>query len=80
MQPLTTTYTSWLDENLVVLSNVDGWMCDVCGEFLHDPEAVARTELLLGSSARDVRTRHGESAEQHTHNISLATLNRGRAS
>ena len=80
MQSLTATYTSWLDGKLVVLPNVDGWLCDVCGEFLHDPEAVARTELLLGSNARDVRSGHGDSAEQHSYNTLSPTLNRGRAS
>jgi YgiT-type zinc finger domain-containing protein len=80
MQPLSSTYTTWLEGNLVVLSNVDGWLCDVCGDFVYDPEAIARAELLLGSSARAVHDDRGDSAGQQSHNASSPTLNRGRAS
>ncbi len=80
MQPLTATYTAWLDGNLVVLPNVDGWMCDVCGEFVHDQETVTRTELLLGSRTRSVHDGHTASDDQHLHNISPLTVHRGRAS
>lgn len=42
------SYTSWLEGHLVIQPNVPIWVCDVCGEFMYDPETVARVEVLLG--------------------------------
>jgi YgiT-type zinc finger domain-containing protein len=43
-----TTYTSWLDSQLIILPDVSVWVCDVCGEFVYETDAIARTEALLG--------------------------------
>jgi hypothetical protein len=35
---------------LVVIPDAGAWQCDVCGEFVHDDEAILYTELLLGEN------------------------------
>lgn len=43
-----TTYTSWSGDDLVILPNVPVWVCDVCGEYIYDPDTITRVEALLG--------------------------------
>lgn len=54
------TYTSWLNQNLVILPNVVVWVCDVCGELSYDPEAVRRIQMLLGMAPGE----HGATRRQ----------------
>jgi YgiT-type zinc finger domain-containing protein len=42
------TYTVWFHGQLVVLPNVNVWMCDVCGDFAYDDDTITRVEMLLG--------------------------------
>jgi len=65
---------------MIVLPNVDGWICDVCGDFVYDSEVVARAELLLGASARSIQDSQKDSAGKQSQSTSLPILNRGRAS
>lgn len=43
------TYTSWIDDQLIIVPNIEAWLCDVCADFWHEPDAIARIEMLLGS-------------------------------
>ncbi len=43
-----TTYTQMVDSRLVILPNVSVWLCDVCGEFMYDPQTMRRLSMLLG--------------------------------
>lgn len=49
MHAMQSTYTTWCQGQFVVVPNIDAWLCDVCGEFWHEPELVARIEVLLGN-------------------------------
>ncbi len=59
------TYTRWLKKNLVIVPNVDARLCDVCGEFYYEPEAIARIEILLSGD------------QPSPHPIQQTNLNRG---
>lgn len=45
------TYTRMMDHHLLILPNMAVWLCDVCGEFSYDPEAMRRLHMLLGMTA-----------------------------
>lgn len=48
LQPRRVTYASRLGDQLLMLPDIHVYICDVCGESLYDPEAMARIEMLLG--------------------------------
>jgi YgiT-type zinc finger domain-containing protein len=49
MHPMRAAYTTWWHGQLVIVPDVHAWVCDVCGEFEHETEIVARVEFLLGN-------------------------------
>jgi YgiT-type zinc finger domain-containing protein len=49
MHPMRSAYTTWCEGQFIVVPNIDAWLCDVCGEFWHEPELIARVEVLLGN-------------------------------
>jgi YgiT-type zinc finger domain-containing protein len=66
MHPMRAAYTTWWHEQLVVVSDVHAWLCDVCGEFEHQSDIIARIEFLLGnqqisSSLTKTRSAAGDS-------------------
>jgi YgiT-type zinc finger domain-containing protein len=49
MHPMRAAYTTWLHGHLVIVPDVHAWLCDVCGEFEHAEDIIARIEFLLGN-------------------------------
>jgi YgiT-type zinc finger domain-containing protein len=49
LRPQRQTYATWYDGHLILLPDVDTWLCDVCGEFFYDPTVIARVDWLLGT-------------------------------
>jgi YgiT-type zinc finger domain-containing protein len=55
MHPMKAAYSTWLQDQLVLVPNLDAWVCDVCGDFMHDPDKIASIELLIGSKSGSSR-------------------------
>jgi YgiT-type zinc finger domain-containing protein len=51
MHPMKAAYSTWLQDQFVLVPNIDAWVCDVCGDFLHDPDKIATIELLVGNKS-----------------------------
>lgn len=49
LNPVHSTYTSWLQDQFIMVPDLNAWLCDVCGEFQFDSDIIARIELLLGN-------------------------------
>lgn len=47
------TYTRWFGGQLIIVPNVGIWVCDICGDFVYDDDAIMQIELLLGESLID---------------------------
>lgn len=79
MHPTQASYTTWCQGQFVVVPNIDAWLCDVCGEFWHEPELVARVEMLLGNKpgTSQMGVRHAANPDQL--NQSAPSTNRSRS-
>lgn len=47
-RPQKTTYTVWVDGQLILLPNVVAWVCDMCADAEYESETIEWLELLLG--------------------------------
>lgn len=79
MRPTKAAYNTWLRNQLVLVPSVDAWVCDVCGDFLHDRDTIASIEMLVGnktgSSHQDRHPRpNGDSPD-----LSILSTNRSRS-
>ncbi len=55
------TYFTWLNEELVTVSNFPAWVCDLCGRREYDPRAVKWLNILLNpETGRSVSKRRGD--------------------
>jgi YgiT-type zinc finger domain-containing protein len=45
------TYFTWLNEELVTVSNFPAWVCDVCGRRKYDSRAITWLNTLLNHEA-----------------------------
>jgi len=50
------TFTSWIDDRLVVIENVPALVCKQCGETYYAPEIVERIQKLVWSGVKPTRT------------------------
>lgn len=55
MHPMKAAYNTWLQNQFVLVPNVDAWLCDVCGDFIHDPDTIASIEILVGNKSGSSR-------------------------
>jgi YgiT-type zinc finger domain-containing protein len=80
MHLLQATYTTWCQGQFVVVPGIDAWHCDVCGEFWHEPELVARIEvLLLGSKPGTASIGHHHHTQSEQPLQSAPSPNRSRS-
>ncbi len=68
LQAKKATYTTWLEDRLVMLPGTPIWTCDLCGEVLFDIEIAVLIDALLGSDRRSAR---GEGQSDTSQNIHL---------
>lgn len=54
------TYFTWLNEELITVSNFPAWVCDVCGRREYDSRAVSWLNTLLSPETGKSRTSHGK--------------------
>ncbi len=50
------TFTSWIDDRLVVIENVPALVCKQCGETYYEPDIVERIQKLVWSGVKPTRT------------------------
>jgi YgiT-type zinc finger domain-containing protein len=41
------TYLQWHDDNLLIVNRVPASVCEVCGDYIYDPDAVEHLQQLL---------------------------------
>lgn len=46
------TYANWHSGRFVIVPNMPAWMCDVCGDYEYDADALSRLMPLLGPITR----------------------------
>ena len=44
-------YLCWIDEHEVIVPDVPGYQCDVCGDSYHDPEFIQHLHRLIDRGA-----------------------------
>jgi YgiT-type zinc finger domain-containing protein len=71
-----TTYTTWVDTQLITLPNVLTLTCDVCGEVKYDTRVVADIEALLGNRHLHANETDRPTASQHNIFIAMPTTTR----
>lgn len=65
LQTRRVTYARRWGNGVVLLPDVDVFICDVCGEAIYDPEIMARIQMLLGSDlASSSSERHAEAGSE----------------
>nr|MBN1228712.1 YgiT-type zinc finger protein [Anaerolineae bacterium] len=47
LRPTAITYYHWTNRKPIILPNIRAWACDVCGDIIHESDAIERLELLL---------------------------------
>lgn len=62
----------------MIVPDVDAWLCDVCGDFFHDPEVTARIELLLGNTPTAPHPTQRPEPSREALNSLTSSTNRGR--
>jgi YgiT-type zinc finger domain-containing protein len=79
MHLMRAAYTTWWHSQLVVVPDVHAWLCDVCGEFEHENDIVARIEFLLGNQQMASSLAKTRTAAGDTSNRMLNSSNRTRS-
>lgn len=44
-------YYTWLGDELITVPDFPAWVCDICGRYEYDENALARLSLLLSPNA-----------------------------
>jgi YgiT-type zinc finger domain-containing protein len=79
LYPKRLTHTRVTENELIVLPNVEAYVCDVCGSIHRKMDGIARLEFLLGEPAPEIEqkklrdARHGSSTR-----VLILANNRGR--
>lgn len=53
LQPARAPYLAWLDGRMLVIPSVPAWLCDACGDLIHDFDFVHGLRLLLENGQAD---------------------------
>jgi YgiT-type zinc finger domain-containing protein len=48
----TSTLVRWVGDRPVLVPNIVVWVCDMCGDTLHDMDMIDRLTLLLGNDPK----------------------------
>ena len=56
------TYAARWGSGVVLLPDINVFICDVCGEAIYDPEIMARVQMLLGADLASSSTAHHSEA------------------
>lgn len=55
------TYFTWLDEELITVTNFPAWVCDMCGRREYDTRAISWLNTLLNPATGRRTPNHGRS-------------------
>jgi YgiT-type zinc finger domain-containing protein len=79
MHPMQAAYTTWWHGHLVVVPDVQAWLCDVCGEFEHEHETIARIEFLIGNQQAVSSLTRSRSSGADAASRAISSSNRTRS-
>lgn len=63
MHKTSMTYFTWLNGEMITVSDFPAWVCDICGKREYDHEAVEQLSLLLNPASATSRA-HSRLARQ----------------